>query len=54
MRWASKGEILRMIEDGRFIPFDKSLIEYLFFRRNHQGSLREFKVTENSPGLQNG
>ena len=54
VRWASKGEILRMIEDGRFIPLDKSLIEYLFFRRNHQGSLREFKVTENSPGLQNG
>ena len=38
VRWASKEEILRMIDDGRFIPYEKSLIELLFFRRNHRGS----------------
>ena len=38
VRWASKEEILRMIDDGQFIPYEKSLIELLFFRRNHRGS----------------
>ncbi len=37
--WAEKDEILRMIDGGRFVPYDKSFIEYLFFRRNHSGSL---------------
>ena len=27
-----------MIDDGRFIPYEKSLIELLFFRRDHRGS----------------
>ena len=27
-----------MIGDGRFIPYEKSLIELLFFRRNHRSS----------------
>ncbi len=38
VRWAEKDEILRMIDDGRFIPYEKSLIELLFFRRNHRSS----------------
>ena len=38
VRWADKEEILRMIDDGRFIPYEKSLIELLFFRRNHSSS----------------
>ena len=38
VRWASLEEILRMIDDGRFIPYEKSLIELLFFRRNHRGA----------------
>ena len=38
VRWAAKDEILRMIDDGRFIPYEKSLIELLFFRRDHRGS----------------
>lgn len=36
--WATKEEILRMIDDGRFIPYEKSLIELLFFRRDHRSS----------------
>ena len=38
VRWAEKDEILSMIDDGSFIPYEKSLIELLFFRRNHQSS----------------
>lgn len=38
VRWASLEEILQMIDDGRFIPYEKSQIELLFFRRNHCSS----------------
>ena len=38
VRWAEKDEILRMIDDGSFIPYEKSLVELLFFRRNHRSS----------------
>lgn len=38
VRWATLGEILQMIDDGRFIPYEKSQIELLFFRRNHRSS----------------
>lgn len=38
VRWADKDEILRMIDDRQFIPYEKSLIELLFFRRNHRSS----------------
>ena len=38
VRWAGKEEILRMIDDGQFIPYEKSLIELLFFFRNHSGT----------------
>ena len=38
VQWASKEEILRMIDDGSFIPYEKSLIELLFFRKDHRSS----------------
>lgn len=38
VRWASREEILRMIDSGEFIPYEKSLIELLFFRRDHRSS----------------
>ena len=31
-KWATKEEIFKMIDDGRFIPFPRSFIEYLFYR----------------------
>ncbi len=37
-RWASREEILQMIDDGRFIPYEKSLIDLLFFRRDHSSA----------------
>ena len=38
VRWATRDEIMQMIDDGQFIPYEKSLIELLFFRRNHRSS----------------
>ena len=36
VRWADRDEILRMIDDGRFIPYEKSLIDLLFFLLDHR------------------
>lgn len=38
VRWCGEQEILRMIEDGCFIPYHKSLIELLFAMRNRRGA----------------
>ena len=38
VRWAAQEEILKMIDDGLFIPYEKSLIGLLFFCRNHRGA----------------
>ena len=38
VRWAEKEEILQMIDDRTFIPYEKSLIELLFYRRNRRSS----------------
>ncbi len=38
VRWAALEEILQMIDDGKFIPYEKSLIELLFFRKDHRSS----------------
>lgn len=41
VRWATKEEILRMIDDSLFIPYEKSLIGLLFTRRtNHNAQSR--------------
>lgn len=38
VRWASKEEIMHMIDDGSFIPYEKSLIELLFYRKDHRSA----------------
>ncbi len=38
VRWATQEEILTMIDDGRFIPYEKGLIELLFFQLNRRGA----------------
>ena len=40
VKWAGKDEILAMIDAGRFIPYGKEFIEYLFFRRTHFGNFQ--------------
>ena len=46
VRWASMEEILEMIDDGRFIPYEKSLIELLFFRKDHRSSHTKNDLTK--------
>ncbi|MCH2084569.1 MAG: NUDIX domain-containing protein [Saprospiraceae bacterium] len=36
--WASKDQIVRMIESGTFIPYHKSLIEMIFDMKNQYGA----------------
>ncbi len=38
VRWANLEDILSMIDDGRFIPYRKSFIDFLFFLRDHQNT----------------
>ena len=38
VRWATREEIHQMIDDGEFIPYEKGLIDLLFFQRNHRGA----------------
>ena len=38
VRWCSQQEILKMIEDGEFIPYHKRLIELLFAMRDQRGA----------------
>ena len=33
VRWAGQTEIEAMIDDGSFIPYQKGLLDYLFFAR---------------------
>lgn len=42
-RWATKEEILAMIDSGEFIPYHKSLIDLLFFRSQNPGCMRTRK-----------
>lgn len=37
VKWATKEEIFKMIDDEIFIPYTKSYIDLLFFLRNHDG-----------------
>ncbi len=50
VRWASEDEILRMIDDGSFIPYEKSLIRLLFFRRDHRSSYTRNDPTDTGAG----
>ncbi len=37
VKWADAAEIKSMLRDGVFIPYHESLIDLLFFMRNHDG-----------------
>ena len=40
VRWASKEEILELIELKKFVPYYESIIAFLFESRRHYGSIR--------------
>lgn len=42
VKWATREEILAMIDRGEFIPYYKSFIELLFELRHKMGSIREY------------
>ncbi len=37
VKWADMSEIFSMIDEKKFIPHHKAIIELLFFRRDHEG-----------------
>ena len=39
VKWATKEEIHKLLDNGIFIPYHKNLIDLLFFMRNHNGTL---------------
>lgn len=39
VKWASQDEIIKMIDDGSFIPYHKSYIDLLFFEKGRRGVL---------------
>ncbi len=41
VRWATREEILAMIESGEFIPYFPELISLLFPKRTHYGCIKE-------------
>ena len=41
VRWATKEQIFSMIDEGTFIPYNKGIIEMLFFKRNHTDNFTE-------------
>lgn len=38
VRWASREEVLSMIENGAFIPYSRPFMEYILFRFDHWGN----------------
>lgn len=51
-RWASLPEILRMVQEGVFIPYHESFLELLFFLRNHKGPRTYADPTHPQPAAQ--
>ena len=41
VRWAGEAEILKMIQEGSFIPYEPSLISFVFSRRWADGALQK-------------
>ena len=37
VQWLTAEQIKSMIDDNKFIPYDKSYIDYLFYCQNHRG-----------------
>lgn len=45
VKWASKDEIIKMINNHAFIPYNAYLIELLFFMRNRAGTHTKIDTT---------
>lgn len=38
VKWASKEQIYQMIDDGTFIPYNKGIVDFIFFQSDHEGT----------------
>lgn len=38
VRWATQEDVITMIDEGSFIPYRKSFIDFLFFLQTHSGT----------------
>lgn len=38
VKWATLDEVLKMIDDGTFIPYQKGIVEYMFFMCDNLGT----------------
>lgn len=38
VKWATREEVLQMIDDSTFIPYNKGIVDFIFFQCDHQGS----------------
>ena len=38
VRWATREEVMALLTQGRFIPYSRPFLEYVFFRWNHPGN----------------
>lgn len=38
VKWATKDEIFQMIDEGTFIPYNKGIIDFVFFQSEHEGT----------------
>ena len=38
VRWATHEEVMALLTQGRFIPYSRPFLEYVFFRWNHPGN----------------
>lgn len=43
VRWASKNEILKLMDSDVFVPFYRNFIELLFDMRKKYGAVKEFR-----------
>lgn len=41
IRWATKEEVMQLIDEGKFIPYHKSLIELIFDMRHNRGAIKK-------------
>lgn len=36
--WATEAEVLELLDNGQFIPYQRAFLQYIFFRKDHGGN----------------
>lgn len=49
LKWVSEDELMQMIDDDTFIPYQKGLISYLFFLASHKSTQTRVDTTVAAP-----